>query len=166
MALSRMYLGRHYLADVLGGLVVGAMTVGSTAALLRWIEKSRHREHRVTVISLSAVLVLALVALASCIGQFNPPNVGRLVGLFISYIVLNATGFPPDGGTLRSRGLRLMVAVLIYVVLDRTLSWTLAGTSLYASRLGSLLVAAITVSSAFLCSVSLGRYYRWYQDSV
>ena len=34
IALSRMYLGRHFLADVLGGLVVGCLGVGVAALLL------------------------------------------------------------------------------------------------------------------------------------
>jgi membrane-associated phospholipid phosphatase len=35
MALSRMYLGRHFLGDVLGGLAVGCVAVGAAGLLLR-----------------------------------------------------------------------------------------------------------------------------------
>ena len=39
MALSRMYLGRHFLADVLGGLALGCVAVGISALLLRGLAR-------------------------------------------------------------------------------------------------------------------------------
>ncbi len=75
MAVSRMYLGRHFLGDVLGGFVIGAISLAIGRRLFR---------------RLSWLLGVAAIAVAAALFAGLPPayDAGRLGGVAIAAAVL------------------------------------------------------------------------------
>jgi membrane-associated phospholipid phosphatase len=120
MALSRIYLGRHFVGDVLGGVAVG--TVSAAIAMLWWklprIETPA-RGWRVTRRALYTGAGLALLALIADI----PPayEAGRLVGFALAALLV--TRRPPDDDAPPAvRVRRIALAALLY-----TVTWWLVG---------------------------------------
>ena len=101
-AATRMYLGRHFLADVLAGVVVGLLpvlvvrrVVGSDRPGAGWAR--------------AAWLLLAPGLLLFVPGvEVEIP--ARLLGLGAAYLLLRARGLPIEGGTLGQRTGRLALA--------------------------------------------------------
>ena len=74
MALSRMYLGRHFLADVLGGVAVGLVAVFAAWLLLRPFERDESpRPRAVGLVPLSGVtaVLLGTTALLAAVDAGN-----------------------------------------------------------------------------------------------
>ena len=116
MALSRLYLGRHFLADVLGGLTVGLVSTGLAILLFRALDEEAFRRGdrraRLALLPVSA-LSLVLVVLAPSQPLLQPEYVGLLAGLVVSYAFLLVTGLPVDGGSPAQRAARVGLAGLV-----------------------------------------------------
>ena len=158
MALSRMYLGRHFLADVLGGFVVGILAAALAVPLVRVLEWSAFGSHGHRGLALLCLLALALLGLAPFAPLLPPLYVGGLAGVLFGYAFLSLTGPPPEGGSERQRIVRVALALVVFTLaaaafagqLDDSPGWhagplaagfivattTLAGTIALARRLG------------------------------
>jgi len=160
MALSRMYLGRHFLADVLGGFLIGVLASGLAVVLFRAFDESAfaHRDRFAT----KALLPVSLATLALLV--VTPPeallllaDVGGLLGLVISYAFLLATGLPPDGGSPRQRLLRVTIGASLFA-----LTFVLVYLPARGSRLMSLgstvVVTLATLAGTVILSRRLGLY--------
>lgn len=120
MAISRMYLGRHFVADVLAGWAVGL----AVAALAWWlmprpVDTGLDR-WRLAVIGL---LAATWVAIASLSRWIPVDSAGQLAGLFVMLLVLQLRGWPADpvgwrrvGGPLLFLALNLLAGPLIETV--------------------------------------------------
>ena len=102
MALSRMYLGRHFLADVLGGAALGGLVVVMARALLAG-ERAPLPLLRLTDLAslatprrlaVAAWLVAAPLALTTLGGIIDRQRIGQLLGLNLAYLALAARGLP------------------------------------------------------------------------
>ncbi len=162
MGLSRMYLGRHFLADVAGGLAVGLVAAGLAAASLRWLDHPDHRSGRPLRLAVAAGAALGLAVLSLVTKFLDPENVGGLAGLVLVYAVLTVAGFPSDSGGPWRRAGRLAGAAAIYLALSRLLDWGLEVSGWEDLRLATLGVAALILSATILGGVTLGRRMRWY----
>lgn len=165
MALSRMYLGRHFLADVLGGFVI-ALAV--CAAWIRFFPATdpvdgtwpdRHALRGLWLLSLS------LVALTPFSPLLEPRYVGTLAGLALSYSEVVRAGAPPDGGAWRLRLTRVVLALTLF---SSSFGLTegllmLAGRS--GGRLSGLFLGAMVTGSTFAGGVYLCRRLRLYEAS-
>jgi len=163
MGLSRMYLGRHFLADVLGGLAVGVVAAALAARLLRWLDHPREpaRQPRRLVLLCGATLALAVVSLFT--PSLDPENVGRLAGLICIYAGLTVKGFPVDAGGPWQRAGRFVAAVLIYLAISRLGEWGLELSGWEDQRLPVLIAAALIFIGSLLGAVALARRLRWYR---
>ncbi|HVO12941.1 MAG TPA: phosphatase PAP2 family protein [Vicinamibacteria bacterium] len=160
MALSRMYLGRHFLADVLGGLLVGVAASGLAVLLFRAFDESvfgRHdRRARQAMLPVS-VLALALLVVTPYQPLLPPAYVGGLVGLVISYAFLLVTGLPPDGGTARQRLQRVAIGAGLFAVTEGLVH--LAGRGSRITSLGgTVIVAVAALAGTVALSRRLGLY--------
>jgi membrane-associated phospholipid phosphatase len=116
MALSRMYLGRHFLADVLGGLSIGLAAAALAFLLFRSLDDglSRRRDLRAQrALVPTALLSLGLLVLTPYEPLLRPEYAGGLAGLGACYAYLLVTGLPADGGTGRQRARRVAVGGLV-----------------------------------------------------
>jgi membrane-associated phospholipid phosphatase len=122
MALSRIYLGRHFVGDVLGGVAVG--TIAAAIAMLWWklprIENPLHgwRVARRALYTGAGLVLLALIAAI-------PPayEAGRLAGFALGALLVTRRVQPDDPPPAVRVG-RIAVAVLLYTVM----SWVLGKT--------------------------------------
>lgn len=162
MGLSRMYLGRHFLADVLGGLAVGVLAAGAAILLLRGLDQRADAARTAMPLLPAAVVVLLLVLLTPWVPVMDPENGGRLTGFVAAYAVLLATGLPSDQGTVSQRSGRVVSAALVYLGLGRVINVVFAAAGWEDERLGTLTAAALITAGTLLGGVAIARRLRWY----
>jgi membrane-associated phospholipid phosphatase len=132
MPLSRMYLGRHFLADVIGGIALGMFILLAVATLQRgWaLGRVGHGEHtkRLPWISWKEILFMLVVpAAAMMIFTGARQECAALLGLNIGYLVSNRLISLDPPRSVPRRILSIIVAAGVFVVL-------IAGVSALNSR--------------------------------
>jgi len=152
MALSRMYLGRHFLGDVIGGVGVGLATVAMAWFAMKLdhlVRESRAHHpwpaHRVMAIA----IVLAGGALL--VGLPDAGDAGRLLGTAIGVLYLVHHDVFRRATSLRARALLLIAAAGGFAA-----AWTVMSLALeHASpdRASALRLAASALPSAALLIV-------------
>ena len=107
-AVSRLYLGRHFLADVAAGAVLGLTVLG----LLRRSAVKPHWAFRSPV----WLPVLALLPLAALLvlPHVDAGSAGGLSGLYAARMLLERCGLPPDRAGFWRRAGRVLVALALY----------------------------------------------------
>jgi membrane-associated phospholipid phosphatase len=163
MGLSRMYLGRHFLADVLAGLAVGVVAAASAAVVLRWLDHPREPEQQPRRLALLCGTTLALAIVTPFTSFLDPENVGRLTGLIWIYAGLTLKGFPVESGRLRHSAGRFVTAVLIYLAISRLANWGFELSGWEDQGFPTLIAAALIFGGSFLGAVALGHRLRWYR---
>lgn len=153
VGLSRMYLGAHFLGDVVGGIVVGGIGVGS-AVLLKGKER----------LAAAALLGFALVVLVAQ-PEFSF-GVGRLAGAVGSTLVLVRRGLPSDEGTLVVRAARVALAFALYFGTDKLLSLVAKAVGLAMSPWADFAVGLLPISLCLLGTVWLGRRFKLFAQGV
>lgn len=114
MAFSRMYLGRHFLADVLGGAALGVFAVGASVLLFRRLDRDTGwRDHG--AMQPLCLLVLVLVALSAVSPLVSARYAGALLGLALAHAAIVASGAPPEGGAPGRRLARVLLAEVLFV---------------------------------------------------
>jgi membrane-associated phospholipid phosphatase len=122
MPLSRMYLGRHFLADVLGGFFLGIVILAAVnylflrrGACCRLLDLARIQ----LTTSPGSVVLLAYLILAPLILLLSPlieaGDVGNLFGMNVAFLVLAMTGLPDDAGAWSKRAVRVVLAFALYL---------------------------------------------------
>jgi membrane-associated phospholipid phosphatase len=149
MALSRVYLGRHFVGDVLGGLAVGvvAAAIGFLALTLgRLTRDTRAIEPAVRTVLLAGGCTL--LALASGIGAYDT---GRFLGLAAGVLLLVHTGLDHHistvartaGSPLIARVARIAVAAAVFVVVWRTTNAVLDAAGIRQTAEGAFIAGAL-----------------------
>ena len=109
--ISRMYLGRHFVADVIGGLLIGIAVTVAVYFFSRQIEASHSRANRAWFVAVPALIFLAV--LSFYLPWISPAGVGEIAGTLICICVLVHIGYPSDQTRLPARFARVLVAFLI-----------------------------------------------------
>lgn len=161
MALSRMYLGRHFLADVLGGFAIGAASAWIAWSWLRWLDSGKNGS-RLRRAAVTGGLALGLAALAVAAPPLDPETVGRIAGVVGAYVTLVLAGFPSDSGGAGERAARLACAGLAFLATNVLADWFLNAAGWERARLAVLLAAALNLGGALLAGVVIGRRMGWY----
>lgn len=134
--LSRLYFGFHFLADVLGGLLIGLSVllvfykfVFLDKKLQGWLfEKVCSFKTKLPTIFL-LIYCFILPFLLLLIPGINGLAASTLLGLNGSFFMVRLRGLPQEGGTLLQRLGRIAIAALFYFGISRALKW-LAGLEL------------------------------------
>jgi membrane-associated phospholipid phosphatase len=147
MAISRMYLGRHFPIDVLGGVAVGLLGLAVAWWTLRGQRRQRglcHRRGRV-VAGLSGI-VLTWTVFAEGLGAYGA---GRFVGMTSAAYWLAAKdridAVPNDG--------RLLVRLALGLLLMGVTAWSelsLSDPASLAGSAGALVVSALLSAAVLL----------------
>jgi len=123
VALSRMYLGRHFLGDVLGGITVGAAVLAIVYLLVdRW--GFEHKLFKLASLEfagkLTNVLLYAfLLVVPLILGILSPDVLGKgagyLVGANTALILIVMRGeLPDEAGSFLKRVVRTSLGFLLY----------------------------------------------------
>ncbi len=94
MAVSRLYLGRHFIGDVVGGLALGAVVVavGMTALRLSALASARAPREVERATHINALLAAGLVVAALIVGRPDVGDAGRLAGMAVAVACLTRFG--------------------------------------------------------------------------
>ncbi len=120
--LSRMYLGRHFLADVLAGYVLGFMLLliffhGVYAR--DWFARFYTRADWFRLSRVTAILPffygLALPLLLWLVPHVHRGGMGALLGLNLGFLCLWRKGLPLDSASLPQRAARAATALLLFL---------------------------------------------------
>jgi membrane-associated phospholipid phosphatase len=126
--LSRMYLGRHFLADVLGGYVIGIAfvfiffkgVIKNTwlHSFLSW--KPRQLQWDVRVV-LFFFYMCVLPFLLLILPKINQELVAAFLGLNIGFLLVWKKGLPEEGGPIWRRIVRALLALVVFILADQVL---------------------------------------------
>ncbi|HXE81266.1 MAG TPA: phosphatase PAP2 family protein [Vicinamibacterales bacterium] len=111
-ALSRMYLGRHYLADVLGGFVLGTTLVLAHAAIRAWTRRTSASTRRRQAVNLAAAIApmgLLTPGLSAPAG-----SLGALFAATVIRVCLAGRVLPLGEGGAAQRMLRVSIALGLF----------------------------------------------------
>lgn len=146
MALSRMYLGRHFLADVLAGAVAGA----SAAVLARQLWERANPRWLLLVASACSVMSAAWSPL-------DRITTGQLLGLAVVAMIQARVGWP-EGTETRwwQRMLRVAMAFGLYAVIKFALDALADAAKWPDAHLMSIPLAAIGTLGVMTGGVILG----------
>ena len=117
MALSRLYLGRHFLADVLGGAALGGIVVLVFVFARRAAWDTRLFDRACTALRPALPNVAAWVLLIGAplaIMPFYPGRGGVMLGTGAGFLMVMRRGLPDDRGTWAQRAARVACALLLY----------------------------------------------------
>ena len=151
MGLSRMYLGRHFLADVTAGLALGI----ATALLARWLLPRR--------LWLLAGGVGLLCLLAPFTPLLHPSGVGQLAGLVIVLGVLAGRGYPSDDGQAWQRAARVGLLCAFYLAIHAIAGRIGAAAGWSPANPVWIPVAAISTATMFLGAIAVARRMGLYR---
>ena len=148
MALSRMYLGRHFIADVLGGLAVGGIvvTLGMTVLRLPALARSPVARDAQRAALLNAVVAAVLLSAALILGRPDIGDTGRLAGLALAILVLTRTGLVHLPPRPLARAALVTIAGVSYGIVWAALSYGLqpsTPTRLAASALPAFVMLVV-----------------------
>ncbi len=120
VAFSRMYLGRHFLGDVLGGAAVGLIfltgfTLFVKSSLKDDFFKKENFEltlRRQNLILYSFMFIIPPVLTA--LSLVSADVAGFFLGTNAAYILIIRKGLPEDTGSAEKRILRILIALLLF----------------------------------------------------
>lgn len=121
ISLSRMYLGRHFLADVLGGLLLGFFVVlvfyrgiYKNDSLLFFVFGRSEKAHisMGTILGLFYFLIVPFLVLL--IPGIPMEQVAALLGLNLGFILIRHRGIPRDTGHFLQRSGRVFLAGAVF----------------------------------------------------
>ena len=149
MALSRMYLGRHFPADVLGGLVVGvaALALARLELSPAGAGISTLTVGTRTVLGVSLIVAVALAALSGA--GLGAHDAGRFCGLVGATLLLMHTRALDDSVPPATRMARISVALVLLGAALWSSTWTIT------TGPGLGVMSTMIVSAALHASVLL-----------
>jgi membrane-associated phospholipid phosphatase len=146
MTLSRMYLGRHFLADVIGGVGVGI--VAMTLAL--WLMLDRLDDTtRATGIARRLVVVGCSVAVCALVTTIPAPyDAGRLLGFAIGTLLLVSAEHAHDDWPAPVRSAHILLGLALFPIVWWGTLQTLAFVGGAHTPLGALVAGALPAAIA------------------
>jgi membrane-associated phospholipid phosphatase len=127
--LSRMYLGRHFLGDVLGGYLIGLIFVFliyKVALKSEWLFSFLLRKPRQLQWDRKVVLfflyMCILPFLLLLVPKINHGVVAAFLGLNIGFLLVWNHGIPEDRGTILQRIARIVIALAVFILANQILS--------------------------------------------
>jgi len=169
MALSRMCLGRHFLADVVGGAAVGGIILLVFHQLyVRWSLQDQFFERanfalgaRLTNIIFPSFMIFVPLLLL----PFYPDKSGVLIGINAGFLLVMLKGVPNDSGTLPKRTARVLLGVILFSVtsfiLDLGIDLTGIGhEDMWIEFIEKAIPSFMIMWGSVTISVKLGLYKR------
>lgn len=170
IAFSRVYLGRHFIADVLGGAITGIMALMIFAYLLKRSLKDELFEkksfsfvfRRQNVLFYSFMIFIPVILTVLSIVPSD--LAGLLLGVNVAFIFIIRKGIPDDAGTGLQRVIRAFTAIMLfgltYLILDSLFVSAGTGNYLRFTPQGFLtgFIPALTLWVSAVFCMELGLY--------
>lgn len=154
MALSRMYLGRHFLADVIGGFALGLVCFG----LAYWISRTFRAKKDQQAKWWTGIFLLIITACAVSIPYADLERFGDLAGLLIGMFVFLFVGFPMNEGSYFKRFCRFVLAMVVYVVASIAIKSSSLDDIAFGEFFGGTLIIFVTLLVSVVLGIKLGLF--------
>jgi membrane-associated phospholipid phosphatase len=172
VALTRLYLGVHFLADVLGGALLGGLVlfaawklIGSDAGRERFFAAGRVRLGPALPAVLYYFFLFVLPVLLVLFSLFSAMFAGFFVGLNAAFTLSLRAGLPGDKGSLQVRLARVLLVGLLFWLLHLALRLALLSLPVIAaSRWGNFLAAGLATFLAVWGGLKLLLRLGLYQN--
>lgn len=140
---SRMYLGVHFLADVLGGYLIGIVLfwllylwVLKPKTLNLYLNAKQFPFKQYPVVSL--LLLLSPLAVLPLVGEEAQGTLSTLWGMNIAFVYLMQRGLPISKAKIGVRALRVLIGIALFIgitaltsrILPSTVVWKFIGGTL------------------------------------
>ena len=159
VAVARMYFGRHFLADVLAGGLLGGFFV--LCLLFAMIALTKH-DFLSTPSAYRAVLACLPLGLFVVPGA-DHEVIGRLLGLNAGFWLVTLSGLPIDDATPLRRSARVALAVVVYGAVSLSASYLVEAAFAeiaLAEFLSKFVVTAIGFWGATVLNMKAGLFQR------
>lgn len=155
MCMSRMYLGRHFLADVLGGIMVGLLGVLMAYLLLKKLNRADQPD--IKSLRPLALIIFPISIFAPFVDLIHTENAGRILSMLLVYVFMINRGFPRDSGHFWQRASRVLIVSLSYFLIDQLLDVFLDLTGWEDLPLMAMLGTCLSNVVAFVGGVAISR---------
>lgn len=163
MALSRIYLGRHFIADVLVGAFVGMIVVLLGRFLLKPLEVTGADKLEKKAFIPILILVVPLILLSPFLQIIDADNVGRLSGLVLVYFIINQMGHASDEGKVKQRVLRTLVAIVCSALIAITIMSGTKAIGLTDAQIPQLIKTCLLTAIPFIGAFALLKRLNLYK---
>ncbi len=169
MTISRMYLAKHFLADVIGGFIVGSIVVAfGYYGILKndKIDKLILYENIFTFKNVKRIIwllyLLGFPFVLLLIPSLNFRISAALLGINTGYIILSFKSIPSDMASIIKRIARIVLAIVVFILLSFILKFLInyfnivTGFTLYIE-------AFLTTMLMVILTVKLGVKFKFYE---
>lgn len=170
MMVSRMFLAKHFLADVLGGLITGSFMVAAGCILVlknNKIDKLIIYNNLFTLPSIQKLIQLsyffAFPLVLMLIPTLNYRVPAALLGFNAAYIFISIKGIPSDDGTIIQRSSRVILGVVIYLLLSIILTNLIEIINI-DGRLILFIKTFVTIMFMIILTIGLGLKFNLYNN--
>lgn len=119
IAFSRVYLGRHFIEDVLGGVIVGLVLLFVFTRFLKSSLKDDFFKkesfelafRRQNLLFYCFMFIIPIIFIASSL--ISADAAGIFLGTSVGYVLIVRKGIPDDSGSVAQRATRVFIALLL-----------------------------------------------------
>lgn len=169
MPVSRIYLGRHFVADTLGGVTQGLLVIAlGYAAALRGVNGEASVVHWLRRLGAPAwraargAYLLAVPLAITLAPGVEIQDGMRLLGVNVGWLLLCARGLPEDGGSNHHRLARFLLAagtfLLVALLTENLIETVAAGSSVWTASATQFTATAATLWGSTELSLKLGLF--------
>jgi hypothetical protein len=120
---ARLYLGKHFFIDVLGGLFLGILVI-----IINYLINSNEKPNRIALnrkhvlVNFLDIIFLIMVPI-SVLLLTKSKFAANLIGLNLGFMLIGFKHFPIDKGTVLNRIARIGIAFIIFIVINYLVSY-------------------------------------------
>jgi membrane-associated phospholipid phosphatase len=171
IAFTRLYLGVHFLADIIGGAVLGGLVLflawklwGPDVRRERFFEAVRSMACRSVPAVLYVFFLFILPLLLAFFSLLSVRFTGMYVGMNAAFTLALRSGLPEDKGSISIRLMRVLLSGLLFLLINMALqslvTWIPAAASVWGRFLFAALATFISIWGGLKLYMYLGLYQK------